>query len=524
MPTAQITERPKALTQPGDDEAPELVGAQVLQFPAPWDETDPAAALARIVGTLTKRQSALLSKEIVALSAAVAAEPLPASDKEYPEGIRPRHSERCATKRDRGDCDCDPPFEASVWSTFDKKKIRKTLPTLQAAIKWRRRHLGIAESGKLRSPVKITLAEAAYTWLEKAEAGEILNRSGEQYKPSALRTLESDFRLRLIPQLGRRFMSDIEQPDLQDVVIAVQRERSPSKVHACVNAARVLWRDFDLITGHAKLPTNPTKGLRLPAVPLTRDRIATPEEAQRLIAALEERDQALWATAMYAGLRCGELRALRADKIEFHLKRIRVTAGWDAFEGEIEPKTEKGRRTTIIVDLLEEILRKHLERTGRSGNDLVFGRKADEPFCPSSIHKRAKKLWKEAREREDAEGIIPEHDRIKPIGLHDSRHTAVSHWLDAGIPIDKVSKYMGHASITITIDRYAHLLPGGEAEAAEILKDYYARRRERRRATAATVVGEPDDSGSVSQASGMRQQAQVPRLREPVASGPLSGE
>jgi hypothetical protein len=49
--------------------------------------------------------------------------------------------------------------------------------------------------------------------------------------------------------------------------------------------------------------------------------------------------------------------------------------------------------------------------------------------------------------------------------------------LDAGITIDKVSKFMGHASITVTIDRYGHLLPGGEAEAAEILNEYHARRR-----------------------------------------------
>jgi integrase len=273
-------------------------------------------------------------------------------------------------------------------------------------------------------------------------------------------------------------MSDIERPDLQKLVFQVQGERSPSNVHACINAARVLWRDFDLITGRANtLLINPTKGLRLPAVPLTRDRIATADEAHRLIAALEKRDQALWATAMYAGLRCGELRALRADKIELHLKRIGVEAGWDAYEGEIDPKTESGRRKTVVIELLEELLIKHLETTGRAGSDLLFGKTADHPFCPSAIHKRAKRCWKKAREREDAEGIIPAGERIKPIGLHDSRHTAVSHWLDAGISIDKVSKYMGHASITIAIDRYGHLLPGGEAEAAELLNEYHARRR-----------------------------------------------
>jgi hypothetical protein len=60
----------------------------------------------------------------------------------------------------------------------------------------------------------MTLAETAYTWLDMASSGEILNRSGKPYKPSVLRTMEGDYRLRLIPELGMHFMSDIERPDL----------------------------------------------------------------------------------------------------------------------------------------------------------------------------------------------------------------------------------------------------------------------------------------------------------------------
>jgi integrase len=476
---AQIIERPKRRQRPADANV-SATTAQILQFPSGQaEDPDPATALARIVQSLTQHQSVALGREIGVLSAAIANE-VATAPIDTPEGIRPRHSERCASKRSGSACDCDPPWEASVWSTFDKKKIRKTLPTRQAAIKWRRKHYGLAESGQLRAPTRMTLAETAYTWLEMARNGEIRNRSGRTYKPSALRTIEGDFRLRLIPELGTHFMSDIERPDLQARVTVWQSKLSASKVHACVNAARVLWRDFDLVTGaHNALLTNPTKGLRLPAVPITRDRIATADEAHRLIAALEEEDQALWGCAMYAGMRLGELRALRAEKIDLALKRIKVHAGWDQYEGEIDTKTEKGRRTTVVIKLLEDLLTRHLERTGRSGRDLVFGKTASEPFCPGTIHNKAKRAWKEARQLEDKADIIPEGERIRAIGLHDSRHTAVSHMLDAGITIDKVSKFMGHASITVTIDRYGHLLPGGEAEAAEILNEYHARRRRR---------------------------------------------
>ncbi len=477
---AQIIERPKRRRDHASS-TDESMSAQILQFPSGQaEDPDPATALARIVQSFSKEQSLVLGREVGVLSAAIAQEVAAAEAQENPEGMRPRHSERCATKRTGGACDCDPPWEAWVWSTFDKKKIRKTLPTRQAATKWRRKHLGLAESGQLRAPTKITLAETAYTWLEMARSGEILNRSGKQYKPSVLRTMEGDYRLRLIPELGMHFMSDIERPDLQARVTVWQFKLSASKVHACVNAARVLWRDFDLVTGaHNALLTNPTKGLRLPAVPLTRDRIATADEAHRLIAALDEEEQALWGCAMYAGLRLGELRALRAENIDLARKRIKIAAGWDQYEGEIDPKTEKGKRTTVVIELLEELLVRHLERTGRSGRDLVFGRAPNDPFCPGTVHNHAKKAWKEARQHEDDEDVIPVGERIHTIGLHDSRHTAVSHMLDAGITIDKVSKFMGHASITVTIDRYGHLLPGGEAEAAALLDEYHARRRRR---------------------------------------------
>jgi len=38
-----------------------------------------------------------------------------------------------------------------------------------------------------------------------------------------------------------------------------------------------------------------------------------------------------------------------------------------------------------------------------------------------------------------------------------------------------LSVYMGHASVMITLDRYGHLMPGNDEEAAGLLDDYLAR-------------------------------------------------
>jgi integrase len=45
----------------------------------------------------------------------------------------------------------------------------------------------------------------------------------------------------------------------------------------------------------------------------------------------------------------------------------------------------------------------------------------------------------------------------------------------AGINTKALSTYMGHSSITITLDRYGHLLPGNERQAAQLLETWLSR-------------------------------------------------
>jgi integrase len=44
----------------------------------------------------------------------------------------------------------------------------------------------------------------------------------------------------------------------------------------------------------------------------------------------------------------------------------------------------------------------------------------------------------------------------------------------AGANAKAVSTYLGHATIAITMDRYGHLMPGNEAEAADLLDVFLA--------------------------------------------------
>jgi integrase len=84
------------------------------------------------------------------------------------------------------------------------------------------------------------------------------------------------------------------------------------------------------------------------------------------------RDRSLWATATYAGLRLGELQALRWDDVDLAAGLIRVGRSWDKKAGAIEPKSRVGRQVVPIAAVLRDHLTEH--RMNGEGKGLVFGR------------------------------------------------------------------------------------------------------------------------------------------------------
>ena len=64
---------------------------------------------------------------------------------------------------------------------------------------------------------------------------------------------------------------------------------------------------------------------------------------------------------------------------------------------------------------------------------------------------------------------------LQPITLHEGRHSYASLMIAAGVNAKALSTFMGHANIAITLDRYGHLMPGNEDEAAGMLDAYLER-------------------------------------------------
>jgi integrase len=383
-------------------------------------------------------------------------------------GIEIRHGRACAA-RDDGECSCKPTFQASVWSARDKRRIRKTFATPSAAKAWRQDAIVGLRRGTMRAPSSTTVREAAEALIAGAKDGSIRNRSGDAFKPSVCRGYEQGLRDRILPELGACKLSDVRRADVQDLADRMLAAGvSPSTLRNAIAPLRVIYRRA---LARGEVAVNPCAGLELPAARGRRDRIASPEEAATLIQALPEADRALWATAMYAGLRAGELGGLEWADVDLAGGVIRVERSWDpGARRMVEPKSRAGRRSVPIPAVLRGYLLEHKLRSGRS-EGLVFGRSAAAPFTSSNVWRRAHTAWK----RLNVERVKQDLEPLEPIGLHESRHTFASLMIGAGVNAKALSTYVGHSSISITLDRYGHLLPGNEDEAAALLDAYLER-------------------------------------------------
>ena len=111
----------------------------------------------------------------------------------------------------------------------------------------------------------------------------------------------------------------------------------------------------------------------------------------------------------------------------------------------------------------------------------MFGTTSSDAFASNSTAQRAMAAWgwKRNRGQDETQGawLKVSDEPMDPITLHECRHTFASLMIAAGVNAKALSTYMGHANISITLDRYGHLMPGNEEEAAGLLDAYLAARQ-----------------------------------------------
>ncbi len=216
------------------------------------------------------------------------------------------------------------------------------------------------------------------------------------------------------------------------------------------------------------LERDPFKRVTFAAVGGKRDRVATAVEAITLLDALDYPDRAFFALAFYAGLRSGEISALQWRDIDYTTSAIGVCRAYCSRSHSVTPpKSDAGARLVPLLDAAMPIIEEYraalatsegIERIAPAA--LVFVSSTAQPLRETVVTLRAVKAWK----RRD----------LTVIGLHEERHTYASLMAAAGVPIEQLSDFMGHARFNLTVKTYRHLYPESRLAVTTLANQYLA--------------------------------------------------
>jgi integrase len=331
----------------------------------------------------------------------------------------------------------------------------------------------------------ITVAEAAEIWIKAVEVG----RNGRSpAETSTLRQYKAHL-AHILPLLGPVKLANLTAPR-----VAEFRDQLLGKMSRAL--ARKVLSSLKSIVGEAQtrglVKVNATASVKIATDGRHEAELEIPAvaEVETLIAKLNElasqsnprrakawrRWQALISTAIDTGMRASELRGLPWDAVD--LKNGTITVRQRADEnGKIGPtKSRAGRRIIFISPSLVDLLRRwKLE----SGTALVFATGEGRPERLANISNRA---WRPLQMAsgivvtlKDEQGQTLYDGQGRPLcrpryNFHSLRHYRASRLIADGASLTEVQRELGHASATITLKVYAHLLRG---------EDEDKRRRER---------------------------------------------
>ncbi len=323
--------------------------------------------------------------------------------------------------------------------------------TKRLAEDWLRRVLDAARRDELPGMVQTgtTFADAAAEYLRY-----ISEDRGR--KASTVNDYRSIIQVHLLPAFSEMRLEDVTVPAVEAFQARLAKRvhrgsritpRTRNKVlnvlHGIFSRAKKVWG----------LPLNPAADVeRHPDRSSGDIEVFSSEEVHALIrAAFDERDAAVYATAAFAGLRMGELRALRWRDVDFPRSVIRVRASYAAGELSV-PKSGKVRSVPMVDDVAQRLA----QLAGDiADHDLVFAEEGGLRLNDDRLRRRYEGALRAAG--------------LRRLRFHDLRHTFGSLAITRA-DIVEVQAWMGHADITTTM-RYLHYRDRGQA--AERLADAF---------------------------------------------------
>ncbi|MBA0124236.1 site-specific integrase [Haloechinothrix sp. YIM 98757] len=203
------------------------------------------------------------------------------------------------------------------------------------------------------------------------------------------------------------------------------------------------------------LARNVARQVSMPTGALRKVKPWTVEEARQFLeAAKHDRLYALWAVALAVGLRRGEALGLRWSDVDLNAGRINIGQALYRVSKELKLDQVKSESSAASVPLPEQlvvILRQHrrqqladLRQSSTNEHGLVFTTRNGTPLEPRNVNRAFAALCRRAN--------------VRPIRLHDLRHSCATLLFSMGVDAATVQRILRHSSITVTTGTYVEVI------------------------------------------------------------------
>jgi integrase len=301
-------------------------------------------------------------------------------------------------------------------------------------------------------PRKIRVGPFLESWVSRVQG----------LAPSTVRQHEQIIRNHLVPNLGRLTLFELTRDDVNAYLSRTDLDGRTLRHHRATlrRALRDAERDGILSRNAASLSAPP----RLPRkerVTLTADQVRT-----LLDGTAGDRLHALWTVGATLGLRLGEALGLVWSDIDWQRRTVTVryqlgrdAAGW----ARVSLKTDKSHRTIPLPPRTLRALEQHRDIQDRDRRDVpkpidgyVFltadGHPIHGPNVLPPLYRALARL------------------ELPRVTFHSLRHSAATILLRERVPLPTISAILGHSTIRVTADIYAHVLDESMQDAADVME------------------------------------------------------
>lgn len=309
-------------------------------------------------------------------------------------------------------------------------------------------------------------------------------------RPNTRQHYEHIFDALILPEIGDMYVDEVRQIHVKNLINSLDSKGYQWETQ---NKVKILILDmFNIAIENDYALKNPSKGIRL-AKNKPNDRIVLSAEQQEDFFECSAGTfyNNLFLVAVNTGLRPGEVCALEERDLDFdnHIISVSKTLLYQKLNGDESkefhigpPKTESSVRTIPMNAVCEKALKRQIKlKKILSGKyiqanefrNLLFVTKYNTPICSVVLNDAIKRVVSEINLQRDEIELFP------VFSAHTFRHTFATRCIEAGILPKTVQKYLGHATLQMTMDLYVHVTEEFKQKELEKLNTVFSENVER---------------------------------------------